>query len=348
MRTEPVPRCPVCGGEGGLLYARVRDRVWGVPGQWSFRRCHACRSLWLDPRPVAEDRILAYSSYFTHDHAGHRTERVSLAAAFAASVRRARDEGTAVHLSRHLGYPPPDASWRGRAVAVLLQGWTGRRLDAEFSVMRLRRRERGRVLDVGAGDGTLLATLRDLGWTVHGLDFDERAVEAAASRGVEVQLGDPRKLPYADTSFDAVVMSHVIEHVEDPGVVLAEAWRVLAPGGELVVGTPNAESLLHRRYGADWQPLETPRHLQVFTRPALTALAEQAGLENVWGYTTARSANGVARAAWKFRREGRWDMRSRPSLKERFVMEAVQQWEALRLRRDPDAGEELVLTARKG
>jgi SAM-dependent methyltransferase len=347
MRTEPVPRCPICGGGGPVLYAGLRDRVFGAPGRWNFRRCQSCRSLWLDPRPAAEDRLLAYSAYFTHDPCAEPTDPGSFRVAFAREVRRWRDAGTAVYVARRFGYPLRDRSWRARAVAQLIRVWAGRRLDAESSVMRLQWRRDGRVLDVGAGNGELLARLRDFGWTVRGVDFDPDAARAAASRGIQVDLGDPRSLEHPTESFDAVVLSHVIEHVEEPGAVLAEGWRVLAPGGELVVVTPNADSVLHRRFGSDWQPLETPRHLQVFTPSSLSWLAEQAGLTSLRTMTTAHSANGIARAAWKFRREGRWDMRSRPSLLERVLMEAVQQCEAVAIRRRPDAGEELVLTAVK-
>jgi SAM-dependent methyltransferase len=234
-----------------------------------------------------------------------------------------------------------------RAVAQIIRGWSGRRLDAEFSVMRLRWRPDGRVLELGAGSGELLERFRDLGWSVHGVDFDPAAVKAAASRGIDLVQADVQSLDYPGESFDAVVMEHVIEHVEDPAAVLGEAWRVLAPGGELVVVTPNADSMLHRRYGADWLALDAPRHFQVFTRKSLIRLAEEVGVEHVSIVTTARSANGVARAAWKFRRDGRWNPKSRPSLAGRVAMEVVQEWEAFVVRRRPDAGEELVLSAVK-
>jgi len=170
-------------------------------------------------------------------------------------------------------------------------------------------------------------------------------VAVARERGLTVDLGGLAAQRYPAASFEVVTMSHSLEHVPEPQSVLEEVRRVLTPGGKAVILTPNASSWLHQRVGRDWQPLEPPRHLQVFTRSSLSDVMERAGFTRVRAETTARGANGVARAAWKFRRTGRWDMDSRPSLVERVLMEAIQQWEAGKVRNDPDAGEELVATA---
>jgi len=342
MRTEAVTACPLCGGGGPVLHRGVHDRVFQVPGQWSFRRCTTCGSLWLDPRPVDEDLSLAYDTYFTHS-AESPLAGPGVAHAVARRIRVIRDLGTDTYVARKFGYDPPPSPW-GPAASLLVRPWAGRRLDAEFRVLRLAGAERGRLLDVGCGDGSLGVELARRGWEVRGLDFDADAVAVARGRGLTVDHGGLRAQRYPAASFEVVTMSHSLEHVPEPQAVLEEVRRILTPGGKAVILTPNASSWLHRRVGRDWQPLEPPRHLQVFTRRALCDLMERAGFSHVQAETTARGANGVARAAWKFRRTGRWDMDSRPSLGERVVMEVIQQWEAARVRTDPDAGEELVAT----
>ena len=74
---------------------------------------------------------------------------------------------------------------------------------------------------------------------------------------------------YPADSFDAVIMSHVIEHVPQPRELLAECARLLKLGGRLVMLTPNAESFGLDYYGRCWRGLEPPRHLQIFSQPAL-------------------------------------------------------------------------------
>jgi 2-polyprenyl-6-hydroxyphenyl methylase/3-demethylubiquinone-9 3-methyltransferase len=103
-----------------------------------------------------------------------------------------------------------------------------------------------RVLDIGSGGGFLAATLSDAGFDVIGIDPEVAAVrEAAMHVGATFVLAVGEKLPFADGSFDSVVCSEVLEHVQDPAVVIAEASRVLRPGGVFVFSLPN-RTLLSR------------------------------------------------------------------------------------------------------
>jgi methionine biosynthesis protein MetW len=341
IRSTPVEACPVCGGSGPLLYQGLRDREFDAPGEWSIRRCADCRSLWLDPRPTDDDLHLAYATYFTHAKSP-ATTKTGAKSALARTCRVIRDAGADSYIATQYGYAKSTSAWAPLA-EMLIRVWPGRRLDAEFKVMRLPFRSPATMLDVGCGDGELLESLRERGWAVRGVDFDPDAVAAARSQGLDVDLGDLRAQCYPDAAFDAVTMSHSLEHVPEPRAILEEVRRILKPGGRIVIVTPNARSWLHRRYGSDWKPLEPPRHLQIFAMTPLTSLVREVGFVDVESTTTARSANGMARAAWKLRRDGRWDPASRPSLPERILMEAMQQMEALKLRTDPEAGEELVI-----
>jgi 2-polyprenyl-6-hydroxyphenyl methylase/3-demethylubiquinone-9 3-methyltransferase len=103
-----------------------------------------------------------------------------------------------------------------------------------------------RVLDIGSGGGFLAATLSDAGYEVVGIDPEESAVRDAADHVAgSFALGVGERLPFADGTFDSVVCSEVLEHVEDPDAVIAEASRVLRPGGVFVFSVPN-RTLLSR------------------------------------------------------------------------------------------------------
>lgn len=124
--------------------------------------------------------------------------------------------------------------------------------------------EGGRVLDAGCGVGYGAELLSQAGASeVVGVDNSEAAIELArnASDNVSYQVGDVRRLAFDDGAFDLVVCFEVIEHVDEPLLVLDELARVLRPGGMLLVSSPNRD-----RYVPG-----NPHHRHEFTRPELQA-----------------------------------------------------------------------------
>lgn len=151
-----------------------------------------------------------------------------------------------------------------------------------------------RLLDLGCGDGSFLALMRDAGWHVTGIDPDAKAARTAQERfGLTVIVGSLQDAGFPNQSFDAVTLSHVIEHVHDPVALLSECRRVLKPGGRAVIVTPNIRSLGHRRFGASWRGLEPPRHFNLFSSQTLRNCCQRAGLSVQTLRTSARSADRV-------------------------------------------------------
>jgi SAM-dependent methyltransferase len=112
------------------------------------------------------------------------------------------------------------------------------------------------VLDIGSGPGFLAcemaAVVGETG-SVHGVDPSESMLAIAAQRErasgsapVEFRTGDAVELPYPDASFDAVVSTQVYEYVEDMAAALADARRVLRPGGRLLVLDTDWDSVVWR------------------------------------------------------------------------------------------------------
>ncbi len=138
-------------------------------------------------------------------------------------------------------------------------------------------RDSSRILDIGCGEGILLENLAERypDKTLVGVDLSEENVRLCKGLGLDVSLGDASDLGLPPASFDACVMMSVLEHVEDPAAALREAWRVLEPGGRLVVLVPNdrlfkvARCLFLRfkearaDYGhvSEWDPARTRREM---------------------------------------------------------------------------------------
>jgi SAM-dependent methyltransferase len=99
--------------------------------------------------------------------------------------------------------------------------------------------------------------------------------------GIQVREGGIEQWAGEPDSFDAVTMSHVIEHVHDPLADLADAFRLLRPGGLLFIDTPNIDALGHQIYGPHWRGLEPPRHLVIFNVKALQGALAKTGFEDI-------------------------------------------------------------------
>jgi len=134
-----------------------------------------------------------------------------------------------------------------------------------------------RVLDVGCGRGVLLGALADFGFEVHGVEISAEAVRGADPRADIRIARDLADAHYPKDRFDEVIIWHVLEHLGDPRGALEEVYRILAPGGRLVVAVPNFASAQARWTGAAWFHLDLPRHLFQFPLAGLRDLLRQTG-----------------------------------------------------------------------
>jgi len=96
-----------------------------------------------------------------------------------------------------------------------------------------------RVLDAGCGVGMYLVAFRRFTDAAYGVDLDPARITQAAKGSSNVQVASVEALPFADGSFDVVLSHEVIEHVTDDRAAVAEAVRVLRPGGRLAIYAPN-------------------------------------------------------------------------------------------------------------
>ena len=96
-----------------------------------------------------------------------------------------------------------------------------------------------RILDVGCGLGMYVRRFREFSQEVYGVDIDAEKVAEASQSLPNIQQAPAERLPFPDETFDVVLSHEVLEHVGDDRRAVAEALRVLAPGGRLVVFAPN-------------------------------------------------------------------------------------------------------------
>lgn len=158
-----------------------------------------------------------------------------------------------------------------------------RYLDEALGRLGLRASPATAAVDIGCGDGLHLEWLSGYANDVFGSDYNltrlRRAAERAPVAG-RLFLADVTAYPAADEAFDLVFMNHVLEHVPDDALALAEVYRILRPGGTAVIGVPNE--------GAGWWRLAyrlqpgsraASDHVHFYTADSLAARCRSAGFE---------------------------------------------------------------------
>ena len=245
----------LCDSPAYELYTGLEDHLFGVVGRWSMARCSnsRCGLAWLEPHPASEDIAGFYADYYTHreEAGGGRS-----------------DEGAS---SRTLM----------RSLSQLMSSALGlRRARRRSELMFLQDRAPGRLLDLGCGSGARLRAFARGGWAVEGQDVDARALAVAREQNPEgvFHHGDLTELALPPSCYDAIIMNHVLEHLENPLGVLRACKKLLKPGGDLVSIQPNLDSRGHEKFGAHWRGLELPRHLYHYSPGSMAGLVEAAGL----------------------------------------------------------------------
>ncbi|MDP3956274.1 MAG: class I SAM-dependent methyltransferase [bacterium] len=166
--------------------------------------------------------------------------------------------------------------------------YTGRKNTHEAFADRLPFIERyvpagASILEVGAAAGDFLSVLDQQGFNVRGVELSARAVALAKKdHGYKLFHGTLFEAKFPDGSFDAIVSYHVLEHVPDPQALLREMYRVLKPGGSVVIEVPHATGIdarFSRRLLKSI--LDYPHHRFAFSPRVLRLMARTAGFRVV-------------------------------------------------------------------
>lgn len=194
-----------------------------------------------------------------------------------------------------MGKALPEGTDKRALLGHASQMWT-RGLERRLDLMRRHvDLDDKRILDVGCGIGAFVARLREFTDRVVGVDVDEESVRKGGHDLPNLALGVGERLPFADGSFDIVLLHEVIEHVDDDIATLREARRVLSAGGRVVVFCPNRMFpfethgvFLGKRYVFGNVPLvnylpdvlrnRLVPHARVYTKGGLRRVCRKAGL----------------------------------------------------------------------
>jgi len=142
--------------------------------------------------------------------------------------------------------------------------------------------ERGRIMDVGCGDGEIMEPIQAAGYECHGLEFKKSIVRKAQEKGLKVfegilEEGDNIK----SDSYDLLIMNHLIEHFQNPPLAIKNAFRLLRKGGWICGETPNKNCRERNIFSDKWSGYHIPRHLQIFSEKNIKKLFLDNGFSKV-------------------------------------------------------------------
>ena len=231
-------RCPLGCTSNDERVLVGRDRLHGLPGEFTVVRCRGCGLLRTNPRPTPE----TMGFYYPDDYGPHKTT----------VVLRGKD-----------------SHWR--ALKEQTRELLGLNLNALPSLPA------GRMLEIGCASGAFLHQMAQKGWQVQGIEFSETAAIRGRKLGYPVYTGQIETAPAPSELFDLVVGWMVIEHLHNPVKALRKVHAWTRPGAWLALSVPNIGSCQFALFGDAWFPLQLPNHLFHFTRDSLARVLKAGG-----------------------------------------------------------------------
>jgi 2-polyprenyl-3-methyl-5-hydroxy-6-metoxy-1,4-benzoquinol methylase len=337
IASHDLPNCPVCGSLGHPLFSNLTDKLFGSLGTWNTKKCSnpSCALLWLDPMPNEDEIGKAYKNYYTHE---------SSSSNIIPSLLPLEKPYLSLRYGYDFGY-----NCLRKASGLLMYLFPTEKAEIDYNVLYFNNKERGKLLDIGCGNGTFINRMHELGWETQGIDPDPKAVDYCRQKGLSASQGDILSQNFSAETFDIITLNHVIEHVSNPQALVQECFRILKKQGILIMATPNANSWMFRRlFRSNWFSLDPPRHLFIYNKNNLSTIFQDAGLNIVSAKTTIRNEFWVHLGSSSIKKYGYFKMGASKQPKSALLKGKLFQlltW--LILFFNKQAGGELVIKAQK-
>jgi SAM-dependent methyltransferase len=242
--------CKICGNERSNREYKIKEMMFGFRDEFSYILCANCGCLQIKEAPTDMSKYYP-KDYYSFMNISDKESKIKRMA------KRCRDR-----------------------YAVLNNGIAGRLIYSFFpnaalkSLSALPLKKDWKILDVGCGVGTLLYSLKELGFeNLLGIDPYIESEICYKNRFSILK----RTIQDVDGQFNLIMFHHSFEHMEPFGVLSAVA-RLIAPDGFCIIRIPVADSWAWENYGVNWVQIDAPRHFFLHTRKSMEILANKAGL----------------------------------------------------------------------
>lgn len=288
-----VNECKVCGSKLiTAVLSNVKDNVSDtIEYNGSVFKCNDCKNAFFSPMLKPQNLHQAYKGYYTQskenlENASNASyDRFGVFKDFYSYRYRKLKIKKGILISYASSLIPFAKFYLARASRFL-------RVPLKDNTLTL--------LDVGCGRGDFLIRAKYCGYHATGIDFDPETVDIAVARGLSAVVGEIKDLPES-IKYDAMTLSHVLEHVYDPRQLLKDILVRLKPGGYLYLATPNFNSAGRLAFGNDWRGLDAPRHLHLFNTVALKELLKEIGYGPVEQVYDLPQSVGIIKSSFKLK-----------------------------------------------
>jgi 2-polyprenyl-3-methyl-5-hydroxy-6-metoxy-1,4-benzoquinol methylase len=249
--------CPVCNSEKNKFEFRGWDILyWMVEDEFSILSCQNCRAMFIDPFPSRERT----NDFYPKNYYSYETSEPK---GFFEDVKK--------KIIKFHTDPDAKLGFFDKFLVMLFK--------SKFSGMPLYKKEGGRFLDIGCGNGTNLRIVKTYGWEAYGIELDKNAVEFAKKQGLNVEQAGLEEADLSGKKFDCIRIWHVFEHLTEPNGAMAKLSGLLNENGEILMAVPNSDSLPRRLFKTYWYALDAPRHVINYCPKTLRYLCRKNNLK---------------------------------------------------------------------
>jgi len=260
--------CNICGSADCRLLFKVKDLNYRTTDEeFNIVKCRDCGLVCLNPRPEDMGR------YYPKDYGPHSPNPEAVV-----------KEPLRKTLELFYDYPHSGKEINAGITDKLryLPKFLKIKLKGNSFFFGIPYGKDKRILDVGCGNGSYLLRLKKLGWNaaqLYGVDLPgENLKRLKEAEGINITEGDFLKAELPLDFFDFVTLNHVLEHFSDPLAAMKKAYKIVKPGGNVLIGIPNFKSMEALLiFKEKWYDLDPPRHLYHFAPKTLKRLLEGAG-----------------------------------------------------------------------
>lgn len=286
--------CNFCKGSDTCLIYPVQISLSGKKEEFKLIRCKKCGLVYINPQPEKEEISSYYpqEEYYSFSQLERKKEnKLSL-------LEKLRD---VICQKAVLYYYKADISkisgWQKFLTKTVT--FLGKERLAAFAAAPMYIKK-GRILDIGCGDGIFLDYLRKIGWETCGVEINKSAVMKGRANGLNILDKDLLEAGFPSDYFDVVRMWSVLEHLHKPFKTLKEIHRILKPEGALIAQMPNFDSLASKVFKQRWAGLTRDLHLYHFDSKSLRNILTASGFEISEIYTSSVGTIGCSLKIGKF------------------------------------------------
>lgn len=265
---EEIP-CNLCGCDKYVLLFKARDLNYRTTAKvFNIVKCNNCGLVFINPQPEHIEQ------YYPETYGPHRSDpkiRVK------ESLRKT--------LELFYKYPVKTMESHYSVISRLkyLFKFFEVRFKNDFFFYRLSYGFDKKILDIGCGNGSYLLSLKAFGWDpskqLYGIDFpSENLKKLKENKQMNITEGNFIEVEMPINFFEVITLRHVLEHFTDPSLVMNKIYRLLKPGGKVLINVPNFKSIESLYlFKENYHAVDAPRHLYHFTPETLKMLLQKTG-----------------------------------------------------------------------